>query len=144
MNQRYILFRRTGGVFYCEDRTTRKQFSLRTRDKEEAQRLLHARNEAVRQPVLNLQIARAYLTAGDPALTARTWQHVMEQIVMTKTGSTRERWEHAIRDTAFDLIRHRKIVETSAEQFLAVIKQGTVSTNVYLRRAHNYALGLNW
>ena len=143
MNQQFILFRRAG-VFYCEDRTTRKQFSLRTRDKQEALRLLHARNEAVRQPVLNLQIARAYLTAGDPALTARTWQHVMEQMLASKTGSTRERWEYAIKDRAFDLIRSRKLIETSAEQILAVLKQGTVSTNVYLRRAHNYALGLNW
>jgi hypothetical protein len=58
MNQRFVLFRRAG-VFYCEDRTTRKQTSLRTRDKQEALTLLHARNESVRQPVLKLQIARA-------------------------------------------------------------------------------------
>ena len=57
MNQRFILFRRAG-VFYCEDTNTRKQTSLRTKDKAEAQTLLHAKNEAVRQPVLNMQIAR--------------------------------------------------------------------------------------
>jgi hypothetical protein len=59
MNLQLSLFRRTG-VFYCEDRTTRKQISLRTRDEEEAQTLLHAKNESVRTAVLNLQIARAY------------------------------------------------------------------------------------
>jgi len=143
MNQRFILFRRAG-VFYCEDRSTCKQISLRTRDKNEALTLLHAKNESVRQPVLNLQIARAYLTAGDPALNARTWQHVMEQIISSKTGSTRQRWEYASKDQAFDSIRHRKIIETSAEEFLAVLKKGSVSTNVYLRRSHNYAIGMNW
>ncbi|MCE7962293.1 MAG: hypothetical protein DYH05_07300 [Acidobacteria bacterium ACB1] len=49
MNQRYILFQRAG-VFYCEDRQTGKQCSLRTRDKAEGITLLHARNETVRQP----------------------------------------------------------------------------------------------
>jgi hypothetical protein len=143
MNQRFTLFRR-GGVFYCQDRSTGKQTSLRTRDASEAETLLHAKNEAFRQPVLNVQIARAYLVAGDPALCARTWDHVMEQIISTKTGSTRERWEFARKDKAFDSIRQRKVVETTAEQFLQVLKQGSVSSNVYLRRAHNYALGMNW
>ena len=87
---RFILFRRAD-VFYFEYRTTRKQTSLRTRDENEALTLLHAKNESVRQPILNLQIARAYLTAGDPAMNARTWQHVMEQIISSKTGGTRQR-----------------------------------------------------
>src|SRR5512135_589519 len=56
MNQRFILFRRNG-VFYSEDTTTGKQISLRTKDPAEAKTLLHAKNESVRQPVLNLQIA---------------------------------------------------------------------------------------
>jgi len=60
MNQRFIMFRRAG-VFYYEDTTTGKQLSLRTKDQAEATTLLHAKNESVRQPVLNLQIARAYL-----------------------------------------------------------------------------------
>lgn len=46
MKQRFILFLRAG-VYYCEDATTRKQTSLRTRDPADAERLLHARNEAV-------------------------------------------------------------------------------------------------
>ena len=32
--------------------------------------------EAQRQPVLNLHLARAYLTASDPAFVERTWQTV--------------------------------------------------------------------
>lgn len=143
MNQRFIIFPRNG-IYYCEDKTTGKQTSLRTRDEAEAITLLHAKNESFRQPVLNLQIARTYLTACDPALSARTWQHVMEQIISTKTDNTLERWEFASKDKAFDLIRHRKLVETLSEHFSEVLKCGTVSTNVYLRRIHNYAIGMNW
>ena len=65
MKSRFILFRR-GTVFYCEDTNTRKQISLRTKDEGEALTLLHSKNEAHRQPVLNLHIARTYLTATDP------------------------------------------------------------------------------
>jgi hypothetical protein len=79
MNSRYILFRRAC-VFYCEDTTTRKQTSLRTKDEREALVLLNAKNESFRQPVLNLQIARAYLTASDPAIAAHSWQTVMDQM----------------------------------------------------------------
>ena len=70
MKQRFILFRRAG-VYYAEDTVTRKQISLRTKDEGEALALLNAKNESFRQPVLNLQIARAYLTATDPAIAQR-------------------------------------------------------------------------
>lgn len=143
MKNRFILFQRSG-VFYCEDTSTRKQPSLRTKDKADALRLLHIKNEAVHQPAMNLQIAQVYLHHADPALAARTWQSVMEQIVATKTGNTLLRWQSAIKDNAFDSLRQRKLIETTAENFLAVLKAGTVSTNVYLRRIHNYAVALHW
>ena len=92
---------------------------------------------------MNLQIAQV-IVYGDPALRSRTWQRVMEQIHSTKTGTTRERWQYANQDKAFDLIRHRKLIETSSEHFLDVLNKGSVSTNVYLRRAHNYAMGMHW
>jgi integrase len=143
MKSRFILFKRAG-VFYSEDTTTRKQTSLRTKDEGEAVRLLTAKNEAVRHGGMNLQIAQVYLQHSDPALSARTWQHVMEQIISTKTGNTRERWQYASQDKAFDLIRQRKLVETTSEHFLGVLNKGSVSTNVFLRRAHNYAVGMHW
>jgi hypothetical protein len=67
MKQRFIMFRRAG-VYYSEDTTTRQQHSLRTKDEGEALTLLHSKNEAHRQPVLNLHIARTYLTATDPEI----------------------------------------------------------------------------
>ena len=143
MNQRFILFRRAG-VFYCEDTTTRKQTSLRTKNAAEAETLLHARNESFRQPVLNLQIARAYLAASDPLVATRTWQVPMDEMTKTKTGPTRRRHEVAMKDEAFDLIRHLPLLETHSKHFLKVLELGGVSTNVFLRRIHNFALDMNW
>jgi integrase len=143
MKQRYILFRRSG-VFYHEDTTTGKQLSLRTKDEAEARTLLNAKNESFRQPVLNRQIARTYLAATDSAMATRIWQVPMDEMTKTKTGSTRVRHECAMKDKAFDLIRNLPILETHAAHFLKVLELGKVSTNVYLRRIHNFALDMNW
>jgi hypothetical protein len=86
MKTKYTLFRRNG-IYYSQDSATGQQKSLRTRDEADALKLLNARNEAHRQPVLNLHLARAYLTASDPAFVARTWQTVMEQL--QRKGSVR-------------------------------------------------------
>ena len=71
MNQRYILFQRAG-VYYCDDRESRKQTSLRTRDRTETLTLLHAKNESARQPVLNLKMARVYFSASDSQVATRS------------------------------------------------------------------------
>lgn len=57
MKLRFKLFVRAE-VFYYEDTATGRQGSLRTKDKSEALRLLHAKNEAVQKPRMNLQIAQ--------------------------------------------------------------------------------------
>ena len=62
----------------------------------------------------------------------------------TKQGETRHRHVTAMRDKAFDLIRDMALLETRAEHFLKVLRVGTVATNVYLRRLHNFALDMNW
>ena len=143
MKQRYLLFRR-GDVFYCEDTTSRKQTSLKTKDEGEALTLLHAKNEAARQPVLNLQIARTYLTATDPEIAARTWQDVMDEMLADKKGPTHHRFSTATRDHAFDCIRDTPILETQSSQLLKAMRSGSVATNVFLRRIHNFAVGMGW
>src|SRR5688572_6305767 len=91
MKRRFILYRRKlGGMFYIEE--TRKQESLGTKDRAEATALLNARNESVRQPQLNLQIAKACLAGTDSGVSTRTWQHTLDAIVETKSGATRDRW----------------------------------------------------
>src|ERR1022692_3544335 len=79
---------------------------------------------------------------GDGA--TRIWQVPMDEMTKTKTGPTRVRHECAMRDKAFDLIRNLPILETHAAHFLKVLELGKVSTNVYLRRIHNFALDMNW
>jgi integrase len=143
MKQRFTMFRRAG-IFYCEDVETHKQLSLRTKDEAEARTLLHAKNESFRQPVLNRQMARAYLTASDPQIAKRTWQGVMDEIPKLKTGSTRVRWETAIKSKSFDPIRQLLVLETRAEHFLRLLESATVSTNSYLRRIHSFALDMDW
>ena len=144
MKKQFRLYPRANGVFYCEDIATGKQVSLHTEDRVEAERLLHARNEAHRQPMLNLQMARTYLSAADPAIAARTWQDVMAEIVKDKIGSTRRRWDYAIKDKAFDVIRKLPLLETNADHFRKVLSRGGVGTNVHLRALHTFALGMDW
>jgi integrase len=143
MKPRFILFRRAG-VFYSEDTTTRKQYSLRTKDEAEALTLLHSKNEAHRQPVLNLHIARAYLTASDPAIAQRTWQNVMEQMQTHGKDSTKTRCARAMQSKAFDGLRRVKLMETTAEDLLTILNGGKVSVAHYLKRLHNLALSLGW
>src|SRR5580704_19778154 len=126
MKTKYTLFRRAG-VFYTEDTATGKQTSLRTRDETEAQSLLNARNEAMRQPVLNLHLARAYLTASDPAFVERTWQTVMEQLQSRGKDTSRERYASVFKSPCYDALRHKKLMETTADDFLAVFKTSKVS-----------------
>ena len=143
MKQRFTLFRRSK-VFYCEDTTTGQQISLRTKDECEARTLLHSRNEAFRQPVLNLQMARTYLSANDPEIARRPWQAAMDEMAKAKTGPTMIRHHRAMADRAFDLIRALPIVETQPAHFFKALEVGSVSTNIFLRRIHNFALDLGW
>ena len=144
MKNRFRVFRRGWGTFYCEDLVTKKQTTLKTRDKAEAYRLVAAKNETEEAPAFSLQLARVYWKAGDPAAAKQTWQNVMDEIPKLKHGDTQHRWHTAIKDKAFDSIRNRVVLETQAEHFLKVLENNLVSTNVFLRRIHNFALDMNW
>ncbi len=144
MKERYRLFLRRKSVYYAFDNTTKNFESLKTKDRAEATRLLLALNEAGKQPAMNLGLARVYLKHSDPMVSQRTWQHVLHEIIKLKSGPTRYRWQSASKDKAFDLVRARLLIETQAEHFLQVLKKGTVSTNAYLRKTHNFALDMNW
>jgi integrase len=144
MKERYRLFLRRKSVYYAFDNTTKTFESLKTKDKAEATRLLLALNEAGKQPAMNLGLARVYLKHSDPLVGQRTWQHVWDEIIKLKSGPTQYRWQTASKDKAFDLIRSRLLIETQAEHLLAVLRKGTVSTNAYLRKTHNFAVDMNW
>jgi hypothetical protein len=143
MKTRYRLIRRgsRGGGFYCVDSETGKRSSLNTANEEAARQV---KNQAVRQPAINMQIAQAYLQHGDPVLAKRTWQDVMDAMAPLKTGPAQSRWQSAMRDKSFDLIRSHKLIETASEHFLQVLNAGTISINMFLRRLHNFAIGMHW
>jgi len=50
MKLKYRLFRRQNGIYFCENRTTHQQQSLRTKNRAEATRLINAKNEAQEPP----------------------------------------------------------------------------------------------
>lgn len=68
MKYRYRAFRRGWGVYYCEDTHTGQQQSLATRDKQEASRLVHAKNEGAQHPAFSLHDA----ANRNPATLAHT------------------------------------------------------------------------
>src|SRR5664279_5492339 len=146
MKTRYRLTRRgiRGDRFYCVDKTTGKRTSLKTTNKDEARQIIEAKNQSERQPVLNLQIAKAYLAGTDSGVSTRTWQQAFEALIASKRGGNQIRWQTAAKDKAFDLIQHQVIIEIQGETLLKVIRQGTVSTNIYLRRLHNFCLDMDW
>lgn len=144
MKERYRLFRRTGGTYYAEDTDTKRQTSLGTKDKHEAKRLLHAKNESHRQPQLNFQMGQVYLCASDPHMATRDWDWVFVQAIQSKSGPTRRRWENAHKDKALAALMKKTLIATRPEQLMEAMQAGTVSTNVYLRRVHNLALDMMW
>jgi len=143
MKKTYRMFRR-GRTYYCQHNGTGKQESLGTKDKAQADKLLQAKNQAIEQPMLNMQLARVYASASDPRAATRTWKDVMDECAKTKTDDTLERWNRAMLEKPFEHIRCKRLLETHSEDFLHVLNEGTVSTNTFLRRLHNFALDMDW
>jgi integrase len=130
-----------GGMFYCVDKLTGKRASLKTTDKDAAQQVIDAKNQAERQPVLNLHIAKAYLAGTDNGMATRTWQNALDALINTKLDANKHRWKTAAKDKALAPLLPRVIVGTL---LLEAMKFGKVSTNVYLRRLHNFCVDVNW
>jgi hypothetical protein len=143
MKNRYRNFRR-GKVWWVHDAETGRQTTLKTKEKRGAVRLIDTMNQPYAVAGFHLEMARTHLQMSDAKKIERTWQDVMNKVVETKEGKTRIRWDRAVKDKAFDAIRGKALVETEAEDLLSVIEDGTVSTNVFLRRLHNFALDMNW
>jgi hypothetical protein len=106
MKTRYRLIRRgnRGGSFYCVDTNTGKRTSLQTSTEDEAQQIIQAKNQAERQPVLNLQIAKAYLAGTDSGISQRTWQQALEALTASKRGANQLRWRLGTRSESACLV----------------------------------------
>jgi hypothetical protein len=130
----YIRGKNSGGkVWMIQDNKIGKRESLRTTDKFEAQSLLGIRNQPHKTATFHLQSARTHLAESKAKGSNRTWQMVMDSIVKSKQGSTKLRWERANKCKPFNHIRNLVVFETEADDFLKVLEDGKVSTNMYLR-----------
>jgi hypothetical protein len=87
MKSIFRMFKRANRpTFYVENTITGEQKSLGTSDKETAQRLLNAANEARHNPTMNLQMGKVYMTNADPKTATRIWQRPWR---MQKPGNER-------------------------------------------------------
>jgi len=66
----------------------------------------------------------------------------MDEMTKLKTGATLVRHKREMQAKAFNIIRDVSILETNASHFLTVLETGSVATNVFLRRIHNFALDM--
>jgi len=146
MKKRYRLIRRgtRGGTYYCVDTQTGSRTSLGKISADEAEQIVQHKNTAVRQPMLNLQIAKAYLAGTDSGVTTRTWGSALQTLVEMKAGANLKRWTTFSKDKAIKPLLPKILIETQAEELLNCVKNGTVSTNIFLRRLHNFCLDMGW
>src|SRR6266487_4111117 len=144
VRHKYRLYRRRNGNFYWQENASQKQGTLRTSNRREAETLLNAMNESQRQPILNLSLARTYLAAHDAKMISRTWREVMTEMATHGIPSTQERCSRAFCSNAYDSIRHKALVETTADNLLAVLHANGNCVGHYLRRLHNLAIDLGW
>jgi integrase len=143
MKATYRLYRR-GEYFYIENAKTRKQESLGTSDRQEAMRLLAAKNEAVNSSELTLALGKTYLSVIDPDMATRKWTLAINTVVQRGGQSTQERARRALLGRAFDSIRDKVIMETTSTDFLAVLADGKQSTLHYLKLLHSCAMDFGW
>lgn len=137
------MFKR-GGTFYFQDSQTGEQKSLGTKNRAEAVRLLEIKRQTSENPGFNQFIFRTCLATQDGLLVKRTWQAAMDQMLIQGRDSTKERCQRALDNLRFARLRSKKIIETTADDFLKVLDSCPSSINHYLRRLHNLALGLGW
>ncbi len=135
MKTKYTLFRR-GGIYYSQDAATGKQTSLRTQDETEALQLdQRPQRGAAPAGALNLHLARAYLTASDPAFVERTWQTVMDQLQARGKDSSRERYASVFKSPAFDGLRHKKLAGNHRRRFLCRVQRRQSVHRLFLETA---------
>ena len=84
-------------------------------------------------------MARAYLSAHDAKMSTRTWAAVMREMGAHGIASSQERCGRTFSSKAFDPIRHKPLIQTTAEDLLSIVHNNGHSIAHYLRRLHNLA-----
>mgnify|MGYP001245389713 FL=1 len=93
MKERLRMFRRSWGIYYWVDSETGRQGSLRTRNRQEAERILQAMRESVRVPdSVNLAMAQLHLQAANPDLSKRTWNDLFGEWIRRGIAQSTREW----------------------------------------------------
>ena len=143
MKERYWLSKR-GPIYYSLDSETRERRSLGTSDRHEALKIIQAKNESSGRPALGFALAKAYIAAYDQTLVERTWQFVMDEYASRGQPQTQALRRRKLRNPAFKQIRHKKLVETTSQDFMAVLRVHSVFVHGVLRNLQNLAVGMGW
>ena len=141
--QRYWLYQR-GGLFYLHDSETNKRESLHTRSRREAEKIRIARNEAAANPRLGFALARALITSHDAELPKREWQDVFVEYCGRGKPQTQEHRKQVLARKAFDSLRHKKLIETTSDDFIRMLATSGAQVHHNLRCLQNLAVGLGW
>jgi len=68
----------------------------------------------------------------------------MDDFCQHGRASSRTRYQCALNSAAFSTLRQKKIIDTTPDDLRAVLADHKPSTNHFLRRMHNLAVGLGW
>ena len=74
----------------------------------------------------------------------RKWAQVMDEFGQRGRDSSRARYARALKSPALATLRDKKIVDTTPDDFRAALADNKPSTNHFLRRVHNLAVGMGW
>ena len=143
-NGRFRCFRRGKGNYYSVCTSTGKQRSLGTKNRDEAEVLINEMNDARKAPLMQRARAIATLKVCDPLMATRTWGEVMERLSGTGQPQTRSRKIREFKNSRYDRIRDKPLINTTAEDFFAVLEKGRAATNCYLKQLQNLAVGYGW
>ena len=143
MKKRFWLCKR-GQVYYALDSQDGRRVSLRTDQREDALKILQAKNDASGKSGLGLALAKAYLGAYDESLNRRTWQAVMDAFCSRGQPQTQAFRRRKLGRQLFDSLRTKCLLETTAEDFRQFLSQAGVMDHAILRSLHNLALGYGW
>jgi len=143
MKEKYWLTKR-GSMFYSLDSETRQRKSLGTTDRHTAQKIIQAKNESTNRPALGLSLAKAYLAAYDETLVTRTWRFVMDEYCTRGQQQSQDLHRRKLKHAAFAPLREKRLIETTSQDFMEVLRVRNVFVHSVLKNLHNLAIGMGW
>ena len=75
-------------------------------------------NQRAEQPLLNLAMAKVYLSAKSEVMLERTWNDVLVDMEQSYRGPTLVRWRKVMKSAPFALLRSLRLLHTESTDFL--------------------------